>query len=80
MKSGFAHFFLVCLGRSVSAVEGEDEDGDEREIDEPEGVVVEMRGEDGAGDGAAEEGEDDAGKFAEFAQSGFAFCGGEGVI
>jgi len=68
------------MGCCLSSAEGQGEDGDEREIDEPEGVVVEMRREDGAGDGAAEEGEDDAGEFAEFTQSGFAFCGGEGVI
>ena len=61
MKSGFAHFFLAWLGRSVSALQGEDEDGYQWEIDEPEGVVVEMRREDGSGGGTGKEGEDDAG-------------------
>jgi hypothetical protein len=64
----------------VSAAKGQDEDGDEWEIDEPEGVVEEMRREDGAGGGAEEESEDDAGEFAKFTQAGFALCGGEGVI
>ncbi len=58
--------FLREPGCYASAAKGQDEDGDEWEIDEPEGVVVEMRGEDGADGGAEEEGDHDEGESAEF--------------
>ena len=80
MKSGLAHFFLSGLRFLVSAAEGEDQDGDEWQVDDPEGVVVEMRREDGSSGSAGKEGEDDAGEFAELAQAGFARGGSEGVI
>ena len=67
------------MGFCLNSANGQDEDDDEREIDEPEGVVVEMLREDGSCGGAGKEGKDDAGKFAEFTQACFAFCRGEGV-
>jgi len=68
----------MCDG--CRAAKGEDQDSYQRQIDKPEGVVVEMRREDGADGCSREEGEDDAGEFAELAQAGFAGCRVEGVI
>ena len=63
------------LWGGFAADENADKNCDERQTDEPEGVVVETRRENGASGCAEEKAEDDEGKLAEFAQPALRLAG-----